>query len=218
MKSLLKVSAAVMMLAVMAVAMVLFFGSMDRSRGQLPAAAPTPLATVTSQATLPLLTNPIITPVVSSTPRPVPSVIIDPTWVPNATAGTPVPTPTRAVPGSPPSVPTARPATGGPYISQAKAIEAATGVASMRGNRVSASVPPRATFTQAKNLKAMLGNPRPASTSEREIWVITFEGVFTPLSTPPGAPPSCYAKMHVVIDATTGEWSQVALVEEIPCS
>lgn len=207
MKSLLKVSAAVMMLAVMAVAMVIFFGSMERSRGQLPAASPTPVPPLTPQATLPLLTNPVITPVVSSTPRPVPSVIIDPTWSP------PTPTPLAPLPAASPL-----PATGGPYVSEQEAIAIA-----LRGARATGeadtSVAPRAVFTTAENVRAVLDklDRAPKIESQRETWVVFTQGRFPLPSAPRPLPEKVYFREHVaIIDATTGNIDAWGLRNRLP--
>lgn len=203
MKSFLKVSAAVMMLAVTAAAMVLLFGSMDLSRGQ-PAAQAPPTPTSATTPVPPLLTGMVITPTGTVTPLPIPSVIVDPTL-------------TRPAPTPYPIRPTATPlpATGGPYISEARAIEIALKGARSMG-QVDQAMPPRAIFARARDLPSLLGRGEPPRNSDLEIWVVFVRGRFQAQSVPPGAPIPTYKEAYVVINATTGIDSEWGLRNVVP--
>jgi hypothetical protein len=117
--------------------------------------------------------------------------------------------------------PTPQPATGGPYISEQQAIATALRFARLPGNQLDETIPPRAIFTAAKNIYSILGDPRPAGTSERKKWIVIFKGRFHPLKAPPPPPPGyrrlpqVFQKMYVVIDATTGQWHLVHVAEEL---
>lgn len=71
-------------------------------------------------------------------------------------------------------------------------------------------------FTQAKNINAIVGDPRPPSSSEREKWVVILEGRFVPGKAPPGATSmAVYSRFYAIIDATEGELASFVLRDQI---
>lgn len=199
MKNLLRGFLALLALAAMTAALVLLFGTMDRSRGQPAALAPTP----TPKPAPPLiLTNVIVTPTLSPTPRPLPPVIVDPVW--------PAPKP---APRSTEPTPTPIPPTGGPYISQSEAISIAARAA---GPGVDKNVPPKAYFLPAKDIPTVIPWNKSAPQSELEVWVVALEGRFSPSRVPRGEPAPTYRKTYLVIDATSGKVSSTFMQEPLP--
>ncbi|MDP2659501.1 MAG: hypothetical protein Q8R28_02060, partial [Dehalococcoidia bacterium] len=109
------------------------------------------------------------------------------------------------------------PPTGGPYMSEKEALEKALPFTRGSGNEISAT---RAIFTTEKNLGSVLADPRRSTASEREIWIVIFEGRLTnfkggPAPTGYRAISPVFAKMFVVFDATTGEMFGAGLRDEI---
>lgn len=99
MKGLAKAGVGGLVLGLTVVVLALLFGSLAGAGRQPTALAPTP--TPTSRP--PLLSNLLITPTVFLTPKPTPTLIIDPTWnPPTPTPYPPRPTPT---PGRLPAAP-----------------------------------------------------------------------------------------------------------------
>ncbi|MDO8690758.1 MAG: hypothetical protein Q7R39_12240 [Dehalococcoidia bacterium] len=200
-------------IAAVVLALVMAFGSVGPPRGQPAALAPTPTPTPPAKvAPSPLLTNPVIPPSLTVTPRPAPSVVVDLTFIPE---GPPTPRPGPSPTPRPPLPPT-----GGPYISEKEALEKASIFTGRPGNQVSATVPPRAIFTTGGNINSVLGDALPASASQREVWIVVFEGRFTHLTAPPAptgyrAVSAVFSKTFVVLDATTGEMTMAAVKDEI---
>lgn len=192
---------AVATLVALAVGLVLVFEGMQQGRLQSPAQAP---PTPVPKPVPPLLTSVVITPTGTVTPPPVPSVIVDP----NLTRPAPTPFPIG------PTV-TPRPATGGPYISEAKAIEIALRGARSMG-QVDESVPPRAVFARSRDVPTILGDGRETPRSDLEIWVVFLKGRFRAQSVPQGAPITIYEEAYVVMNATTGFTSEWGLRRVVP--
>lgn len=226
MGSLLKASLSILFLGLIAGALALAFGSMEKGQGEPAAFAPTPvpsagppgpiMVTVTWPAGLPsptgtripFLTNLIITPSDTIVPRPIPSVIIDPTWAPPPPLPTYTPTPT----------PTRLPATGGPYISESKAIEIT--VRSCGTENVNHDIPPKAILTTCKAVPALIGKRSAGAPCEREFWVVFVEGRFKVPGGPMGFDRDkfLYTQCLATMDATTGEISTWGLRNDLDAS
>ncbi|MDP2659156.1 MAG: hypothetical protein Q8R28_00295 [Dehalococcoidia bacterium] len=197
-------------LAAVVVALVVAFGTVGHPRGQPAALAPTPTPTPPAKvAPPPLLTSPIIAPSLTVTPRPTPWTVIDPTFVPE---GPPTPRPGPSPTPLPPLPPTGR-----PYMSEKDAVEKALLLTRRPGNEISAT---RAVFTTERNLGSVLADPRRSTASEREIWIVIFEGRLTDFKGGPAptgfrAISPVFEKMFVVFDATTGEMFGAGLSVEI---
>lgn len=215
MKNLLRAGAAILVLAAMTAALVFVFATMGRSPGQLAAQGPTPVPTPTKPTPAVLLSSPPITPslaiTVPSKAKALPPDGIDLTLPPRTTPWTP-PTP------GPTWTPV--PATGGPYISEARAIEIALNSA-RAADEFNAAIPPKAIFARGKDVPAFIGKPNSVSASEREVWLVVLEGRFTPprsLIDPasPGYRKPIYGVCKVVMDATTGVIDIWGLQNELP--
>jgi hypothetical protein len=114
---------------------------------------------------------------------------------------------------------TPRPATGGPYITEARAIEIGLEAANAIGE-VNSARAPRATFMAAKDVVATVGiTGSIATSSTREKWVVTIEGKFYEDSIPSYVDPKDikgYRYLYAVLDATTGELDAWVLKEYTP--
>lgn len=83
------------------------------------------------------------------------------------------------------------------------------------------TIPPRATLTAAKNINSIIGDPRPGGDSERERWVVIFEGRFPDIKDPPPPAgfryetPDLFGKLYVVIDATAGGWNSMYVNDQV---
>lgn len=189
-------------LIVVATAIVWGFGNFRRldesSSGASPLADSTPLAVLTSG------TDP------GSSVTPYPQ-----TTIPLAATATPMLS--RAAGSS--ATPIFRPGTGGPYISEAEALNKALKAVGAYGI-VDAGIRPTAVFTTGRYLRGLMGDPEPeihrGVVSERELWVVVFHGQFTPASGPRGRPNVVFRRLFLVFDATTGLPSGVSMREQVP--
>ncbi len=205
----LRTAGALAVLVALVFVLLATFLAMDQARGQPATIPPTPAV---------LLSNPPVArpTAVTETPKQssVPSGVVEPTWQPAK--------PPPRTTDNPAPTPTPRPATGGPYITEAKAVDIAVQKSRYSGE-VNAAVPPRAVFTAAKNVPALIDKPSTGSVGEREYWVVFLEGHFRLPRTVPGAirPDGpvrglYYGRSVTVIDATTGDIDIWGLRNELP--
>jgi hypothetical protein len=108
------------------------------------------------------------------------------------------------------------PPSGGPYISESRAIEIGMDICRDYGP-ISEGIAARAMFGPAYEVVPRIdGRPMQGLTA-RELWIVVVEGRFKPLGAPSGVDLSTApaARLcHVVIDATTGRSTGLILREE----
>lgn len=179
-------------LCVTSLALTIVFGSLELTQGQAPAQPP---AATPTAGPPPVLTNPLVSPPARSVAPAKTNPSKEPEW-------------SRPVLGPrPPVTPTPRPATGGPYINEAKATEIAIASARSQGT-VDASVPAQTRFTTESEIPAILGKRNSGPISDREIWAVYLRGSFRTALSPEGTERSggaVFREAIIIIDATTAQ-------------